>query len=74
MPDFRLMSTRHRPDGSVATPSADIVISARDERDADEQARRYPLDELLEEADFAWLVDERGDVVSSFPVGLSRHH
>ena len=37
-------------------------------------ARRYPLEESLEEAGFAWLVDEGGTVVSSFPVGARRQH
>ncbi len=71
MPAYRLMSTRHHPDGSVDTPSA-VELPARDDRDADEQARRYPLEDFVEGADYAWLVDERGSVVCSFPVAPGR--
>lgn len=71
MPRYRLMSTRHNPDGSLGTPSA-VDLSAADDRDADDQARRYPLEDFCEVADFAWLVDERGIVVSSFPVAINR--
>lgn len=71
MSRYRLMSTRHHPDGSLGTPSA-VDISAADDGDADAQARRYPLEGFCEEADFAWLVDEDGRVVSSFPVAMNR--
>ena len=71
MPAYRLMSTRHHPDGSVDTPSA-VELAARDDHDADKQARSYPLEDFVEGADYAWLVDERGVVVSSFPVAMGR--
>lgn len=71
MPAYRLLSTRHHPDGSVETPTA-VELAASDDRDADIQARRYPLEDFVEGADFAWLVDERGAVVSSFPVAPGR--
>lgn len=71
MPAYRLMSTRHHPDGSVDTPSA-VLLSACDDGDADAQARRYPLEDFVEEADYAWLVDEAGTVVCAFPVAAHR--
>ena len=71
MPVYRLMSTRHHPDGSVDTPSA-VELAASDDRDADERARRYPLEDFVECADYAWLVDERGSVVCSFAVAAGR--
>ena len=71
MPDYRLMSTRHHPDGSLDVPSA-VALSAIDDRDADDQARRYPLEDFVEAADYAWLVDEGGAVVCSFPVAANR--
>ena len=71
MPAYRLLSTRHHTDGSIETPSA-VILSARDDRDADDQARRYPLEDFVEAADFAWLVDEAGAVVCSFPVAANR--
>ena len=71
MPAYRLLSTRHHPDGSIDTPSA-IDLSARDDREADAQARRYPLEDFVDEVDFAWLVDEGGSVVCSFPVAVNR--
>lgn len=71
MPAYRLMSTRHHPDGSVETPSA-FELAACDDDDADEQARRYPLEDFVEGADYAWLVDERGSVVCAFAVAVGR--
>ena len=72
MPAYRLRSTRHNPDGSVDTPSADILISARDDRHADAQARDFPLEGFVDDADFAWLTDEDGRVVCCFPVAAGR--
>lgn len=71
MPDYRLMSTRHLADGSVETPST-IRLTARDDQDAADIARRYPLEDFVEAADYAWLVGEDGTVVCSFPVGVNR--
>ena len=71
MPDYRLLSTRHRPDGAMDTPTA-VLLSARDEDDAVAQARRYPLEAFVEAADYAWLVDEAGAVLCSFPVAVNR--
>ncbi len=71
MPAYRLMSTRHHPDGSVETPSA-VELAAQDDGDADAQARRYPLGGFVEGADYAWLVDERGSILCSFAVAPGR--
>ncbi len=43
MPAYRLRSTHHNSDGPIETPTADIVISARDDRHANAQARDFPL-------------------------------
>ncbi len=72
MPAYSLKSTRHHPDGSVETPSADIILVARDDDDADRQARQFPLDGFLGDADYAWLTDPDGVVVCSFPVSPGR--
>ena len=71
MPDYRLLSTRHRPDGAIDTPSA-VWLSASDEEDAVRQARHYPFAAFLEAADYACLVDEAGTVVCAFPVVVGR--
>ena len=71
MPDYRLMSTRHLADGSIETPST-IRLSAGDDREATDLARRYPLEDFVEAADYAWLVGEDGTVVCAFPVGVNR--
>ena len=71
MPDYRLLSTRHLADGSVETPST-VRLTARDDQDADDLARRYPLEDFVEAADYAWLVGEDGTVVCAFPVGVNR--
>ncbi|WP_129219961.1 hypothetical protein [Lichenibacterium ramalinae] len=65
------MSTRHRPDGAMDTPTA-ILLSAEDEGDAIDQARRYPLENFVEAADYAWLVDGSGTVVCAFAVAANR--
>ena len=72
MPAYRLRSTHHNPDGSVETPAADILISAQDDRQADAQARDFPLEGFVDDADFAWLTDEEGRVVCCFPVAPGR--
>ena len=72
MPAYRLRSTHHNPDGSVETPAADIVISARDDCDAKAQARDFPLEGFVDDADFAWLIDEDGRMIDSFPVAPGR--
>lgn len=71
MAAYRLLSTRHHPDGSLETPSA-VELAASDDHEAGEQARRYPLGDFVEGADYAWLVDERGSVVCAFPVPPGR--
>ena len=72
MPAYRLRSTRHNPDGSVETPAADITISARDDDQASMQAREFPLEGFVDNADFAWLTDEDGRVICSFAVAVGR--
>lgn len=71
MRDYRLLSTRHLPDGSIETPST-VRLTARDDQDAANLARRYPLEDFVEAVDYAWLVDEGGAVVCAFPVGVNR--
>ncbi len=71
MPDYRLLSTRHLADGSIETPSM-VRITAPDDRDAADLARRYPLEDFVEAADYAWLIDAEGAVVCAFPVGANR--
>ena len=72
MPAYRLRSTHHNPDGSIETPAADIIISARDDGHANAQARDFPLEGFVDDADFAWLIDEDGRVIDSFPVAPGR--
>ena len=72
MPVYRLRSTHHNPDGSVEPPSADILISAQADRQADAHARDFPLEGFVDDADFAWLTDEEGRVVCCFPVAQGR--
>ena len=72
MPAYRLRSTHHNSDGSIETPTADIKISARDDRHANAQARDFPLEGFVDNADFAWLTDEEGRVIDSFPVAPGR--
>ena len=72
MPAYRLRSTHHNPDGSLEMPAADILISAPDDSHADAQARDFPLEGFVGDADFAWLTDEDGRVVCSFPVAAGR--
>ena len=67
MPAYRLLTTRHHPDGSIETPSA-FELAASDDRDADAKARRYPISHFVEGVDYAWLVDRQGAVVCSFTV------
>ncbi len=72
MPAYCLRSTHHNLDGSVETAAADILISAQDDRHADAQARDFPLEGFVDDADFAWLTDEDGRVVCCFPVAAGR--
>ncbi len=71
MPDYRLLRTRHLADGSIETPSM-VLLTASNDHAADEMARRYPLEDFVEAADYAWLVDADGAVVCSFPVAANR--
>ena len=72
MASYRLMSTHHNVDGSVEPPSATLGLTASDDAEAIETARNVPPDCFAEDADFAWLVDEAGRVVASFPLAFGR--
>lgn len=72
MAAYRLMSTHHNVDGSVEPPSATLDIVASDDAQALDRARHVPPDYFADDADFAWVVDDAGRVVASFPVAF-RH-
>ena len=72
MTAYRLMSTHHNTDGSVEPPSATIDIAAADDAEALTRARTISPAFFADDADFAWLVDESGRVVGSFPIAFGR--
>lgn len=63
MQTYRLLTTRRHPDGSIETPTMDVVLMAEDDRDAAKQAGRFPLHGYVEHMDYACLVAEDGSVV-----------
>ncbi len=66
MPAYRLLTTRYNRDGSVDTPSIDIVLKADNEPDAIREARSFPLDSFAEPVDFVWVLGEGGSLIWSF--------
>lgn len=72
MTAYRLMSTHHNVDGSVEPPSATIKITAPADDAALAMARDVSPAFFADDADFAWLVDDTGRVVGSFPVAFGR--
>ena len=72
MTAYRLMSTHHNVNGSVEPPSATIDIDAADDADALTRARDVSPAFFADDADYAWLVDDAGRVVGSFPIAFGR--
>lgn len=63
MATYRLRAAKRQEDGSLGMPALDDAISANSLEDAILEAKGYTLDRLMNETDFAWLIDPKGATV-----------
>lgn len=56
MATYRLRAAKRLQDGSLGMPTLDTAINAACDEDAIEEAKSFPLDRLINEADLAWLI------------------
>ncbi len=56
MATYRLRAAKRQDDGTLGMPSLDTAINADSDADAIEEAKTFPLERLMNEADMAWLI------------------
>ena len=56
MATYRLRAAKRQDDGTVGMPSLDTAINANCDADAIEEAKTFPLERMMNEADVAWLI------------------
>ena len=56
MATYRLRAAKRQEDGTLGLPTLDTAINADCDADAIEEAKTFPLERLINEADLAWLI------------------